>query len=89
MHGIATPAGDAFRRAWLEPSEQRRVRFALISVYFTEIKASVQGLELTLILPESPQLPLQSLRRELDDVEYSLAMWCELLLSLNLIKFRC
>ena len=29
----------------LEPSEQRRVRFALISAYFAEIKAPVQGLK--------------------------------------------
>ncbi|PIC91646.1 hypothetical protein CSV70_14770, partial [Sporosarcina sp. P25] len=43
--GMKAPVGDAFLRAWPEPLPSLR---------------SVQGLELTLILQESPQLPLPS-----------------------------
>ncbi|PID04993.1 hypothetical protein CSV66_11870, partial [Sporosarcina sp. P30] len=55
--GIEAPAGDAFRRAWPEPLPSLR---------------SVQGLGLTLILPESPQLPLQSLRGRWRYIDYFL-----------------
>jgi len=40
MNNVAFRSGARFPRAWLEPIEQRRVRFALISAPFAEIKAA-------------------------------------------------
>ncbi|ARF15060.1 hypothetical protein SporoS204_13425 [Sporosarcina ureae] len=58
--GIEAPAGDAFRRAWLEPSEQRRVRFAVFLCTLQKLRHLSRFSRRTLILSESPQLPLQS-----------------------------
>ncbi|ARD47995.1 hypothetical protein SporoP37_07400 [Sporosarcina sp. P37] len=70
--GMGVPAGDAFPRAWPKPLPSLR---------------SVQGLGLTLILRESPLLPLPSLLLMCSDIDHSLAVMPKLLFSFNLSKF--
>ncbi|PIC56117.1 hypothetical protein CSV80_15245 [Sporosarcina sp. P12(2017)] len=50
--------------------------------------ALLWGLELALILQESPLLPLQSLLLKCIDIDHSLVVLPELLLPFNLSKFK-
>ncbi len=58
---LISASGGRFPRARLQPIEQRRVRFALISAFFAEIKASV------------PLLPTQRIRKKRNVLGTSIA----------------